>query len=67
MCTPSRGVRPVDVTADTTPETVKVGFAGAVSAVGVVGALPPQAHIGTARPKANVRRFMGSERHYTPP
>jgi hypothetical protein len=59
MWTPSRGVRLVGVTADMTPEIVKVGRVGARSAVGVVGLLPPQAIIETARLRATDRRFMG--------
>jgi hypothetical protein len=59
MWTPSSGVRPVGVTADMKPEMVKVGRVGATSAAGVVGVLPPQAHIETARLRASDRRFMG--------
>src|SRR5438132_5296441 len=58
---PSRGVGRVGVTADMTPERVKVGWVAATSAVGVVGLLLPQAHIETASPKTTDKRFMGSK------
>jgi hypothetical protein len=58
MWTPSRGIRLVGVTADTTPERVKVGRAGATSVVGIVGPLLPQAHIETARIRTSDRRLM---------
>ena len=60
MRTPSRGVGRDGVTADMTPERVKVGWVGATSAVGVVGALLPQAHIETARLKTSDERFTVS-------
>src|SRR5438132_12909699 len=63
---PSRGVGRVGVTADMTPERVKVGWVAATSAVGVVGLLLPQAHIETASPKTTDKRFMGSLSRFGP-
>src|SRR5262245_23962186 len=65
MRAPSRGVGRVGVTADMTPESVKVGCVGTTSAVGVVGPLLPQAHIETTRLRTSDRRFMESKL-YTP-
>src|SRR5947207_7792955 len=57
--TPSRGAELVGVTADITPETVKVGTVGATTAAGVVGPLLPHAHIEAARLRTSDSRFMG--------